>query len=208
MTSYYDIIGNELIDNKNQNYELKDMTNNKYFGLYFSAKWCGPCRKFTPKLIEFYNKVENFEVIFISLDTDENEFNDYFSKMPWKSLPFDNEKSEKLSEFFNVQGIPSLVLVDNEGNLLTSKGKELIQNNDDMLQLIVNKKYNYLLIEKTAELIKGQGDGRISEDDVIKLIEILDNKKITTNDYKTVFYILHNYRFTDPAINILLSYLE
>mgnify|MGYP006093228489 CR=1 FL=1 len=208
MTSYYDIIGNELIDNKNQNYELKDMTKNKHFGLYFSAKWCGPCRKFTPKLIEFYNKVENFEVIFISLDTDENEFNDYFSKMPWKSLPFDNEKSEKLSEFFNVQGIPSLVLVDNEGNLLTSKGKELIQNNDDMLQLIVNKKYNYLLIEKTAELIKGQGDGRISEDDVIKLIEILDNKKITTNDYKTVFYILHNYRFTDPAINILLSYLE
>ena len=179
-----------------------------YFGLYFSAKWCGPCRKFTPKLIEFYDKVENFEVIFISLDSDETEFNDYFSKMPWKSLPFDNEKSEKLSEFFSVQGIPSLVLVDYEGNLLTSKGKELIQNNSDMVELIVNKKYNYLLIEKTAELIKGQGDGRISEDDVIKLIEILDNKKITTNDYKTVFYILHNYRFTDPAINILLSYLE
>lgn len=208
MTSYYDIIGNELIDNKNKNYDLKETTKNKYFGLYFSAKWCGPCRKFTPKLIEFYDKVENFEVIFISLDSDEKEFNDYFSKMPWKSLPFDNEKSEKLSEFFSVQGIPSLVLVDYEGNLLTSKGKELIQNNSDMLELIVNKKYNYLLVEKTAELIKGQGDGRISEDDVIKLIEILDNKKITTNDYKTVFYILHNYRFTDPAINILLSYLE
>tara|TARA_B000000477_G_scaffold325_1_gene339 strand:- start:55653 stop:56279 length:627 start_codon:yes stop_codon:yes gene_type:complete len=208
MTSYYDIIGNELIDNKNKKYELKGTTKNKHFGLYFSAKWCGPCRKFTPKLIEFYDKVENFEVIFISLDSDETEFNDYFSKMPWKSLPFDNEKSEKLSEFFSVQGIPSLVLVDYEGNLLTSKGKELIQNNSDMLELIVNKKYNYLLIEKTAELIKGQGDGRISEDDVVKLIKILDNKKITTNDYKTVFYILHNYRFTDPAINILLSYLE
>jgi len=137
-----------------------------------------------------------------------NSFNDYFSKMPWKSLPFDNEKSEKLSEFFSVQGIPSLVLVDNEGNLLTSKGQELVQNNSDMLELIVNKKYNYLLIEKTAELIKGQGDGRISADDVVKLIDILDNKKIATNDYKTVFYILHNYRFTDPAINILLSYLE
>lgn len=208
MTSYYDIIGNELIDNKNKNYDLKELTKKKYFGLYFSAKWCGPCRKFTPKLIEFYDKVENFEVIFISLDSDETEFNDYFSKMPWKSLPFDNEKSEKLSEFFNVQGIPSLVLVDYDGNLLTSKGKELIQNNSDMLELIVNKKYNYLLVEKTAELIKGQGDGRISEDDVIKLIKILDSKKITINDYKTIFYILHNYRFTDPAINILLSYLE
>jgi thiol-disulfide isomerase/thioredoxin len=206
MTSYYDIIGNELIDNKNQNYELKDMTNNKYFGLYFSAKWCGPCRKFTPKLIEFYNKVENFEVIFISLDSDETEFNDYFSKMPWKSLPFDNDKSEKLSEFFSVQGIPSLVLVDYEGNLLTSQGKEIIENNNDMLEIIVNNKYNYLLLDKTDKLIKGQG--RILENDVYILIKILDNKKITRNDYKTVFYILHNYKFTDPAINILLSYLE
>ena len=43
---------------------------------------------------------------------------------------------------------------------------------------------------------------------VKKLIEILDIKKITINDYKTVFYIIHNYKFTDPAINILLSYLE
>jgi thiol-disulfide isomerase/thioredoxin len=206
MTSYYDIIGNELIDNKNKNYELKDMTNNKYFGLYFSAKWCGPCRKFTPKLIEFYNKVENFEVIFISLDSDETEFNDYFSKMPWKSLPFDNDKSEKLSEFFSVQGIPSLVLVDYEGNLLTSQGKEIIENNNDMLEIIVNNKYNYLLLDKTDKLIKGQG--RILENDVNILIKILDNKKITRNDYKTVFYILHNYKFTDPAINILLSYLE
>jgi thiol-disulfide isomerase/thioredoxin len=206
MTSYYDIIGNELIDNKNKTYELKDMTNNKYFGLYFSAKWCGPCRKFTPKLIEFYNKVENFEVIFISLDSDETEFNDYFSKMPWKSLPFDNDKSEKLSEFFSVQGIPSLVLVDYEGNLLTSQGKEIIENNNDMLEIIVNNKYNYLLLDKTDKLIKGQG--RILENDVNILIKILDNKKITRNDYKTVFYILHNYKFTDPAINILLSYLE
>ena len=64
-------------------------------GTHFCAKLCGPSRKFTPKLIEFYDKVENFEVIFISLDSDETEFNDYFSKMPWKSLPFDNEKSEK-----------------------------------------------------------------------------------------------------------------
>lgn len=208
MPSYYDIIGNKLIDNNNQTYDLKETTTNTYFALYFSAKWCGPCRNFTPKLIDFYNKSENFEVIFVSLDKNENEFNEYFSKMPWKSLPFDNQQSEELSEFFGVQGIPTLILVDHEGNLLTRQGKEMIEKNSSFFELIAKNKYNYLLVEKTLELVKGQGDGRISDSDVNVLIEILKNKKININDYKTIFYILHNFRFTDPAIDKFLSYLE
>ena len=208
MPSYYDIIGNKLIDNNNQTYDLKETTTNTYFALYFSAKWCGPCRNFTPKLIDFYNKSENFEVIFVSLDKNENEFNEYFSKMPWKSLPFDNQQSEELSEFFGVQGIPTLILVDHEGNLLTREGKEMIEKNSSFFELIFKNKYNYLLVEKTLELVKGQGDGRISDSDVNVLIEILKNKKININDYKTIFYILHNFRFTDPAIDKFLSYLE
>ena len=208
MPSYYDIIGNKLIDNNNQTYDLKETTTNKYFALYFSAKWCGPCRNFTPKLIDFYNKSENFEVIFVSLDKNENEFNEYFSKMPWKSLPFDNQQSEELSEFFGVQGIPTLILVDHEGNVLTRQGKEIIEKNSNLFQLIIQNKYNYSLVEKTLQLVKGQGDGRISDSDVNVLIEILKNKKININDYKTIFYILHNFRFTDPAIDKFLSYLE
>ena len=208
MPSYYDIIGNELIDNNKQTYDLKETTKNKFFGLYFSAKWCGPCRNFTPKLIDFYNKSENFEVIFVSLDKNQNEFNEYFAKMPWKSLPFDNQQSEELSEFFGVQGIPTLILVDHEGNVLTRQGKEIIEKNSSFFELITKNKYNYLLVEKTLELIKGQGDGRISESDVNVLIEILKNIKININDYKTIFYILHNFRFTDPAIDKFLSYLE
>ena len=53
--------------------------------------------------------------------------------------------------------------------------------------LITKNKYNYLLVEKTLELIKGQGDGRISEDDVNVLIEILKNKKILNkNDFNKI----------------------
>ena len=96
MRNYYDIIGNEVINNKNIKSNLKESTANKYFALYFSAKWCGPCRKFTPILIDFYNDNSNFEVIFVSLDKDINEFNEYFSKMPWKSLPYNINKSEEL----------------------------------------------------------------------------------------------------------------
>lgn len=208
MTTYYDIIGNTLINNKLETFDLKKNTNDKYFGLYFSAKWCGPCRNFTPKLIDFYNSTDNFEIVFVSLDKNESEFNDYFSKMPWKSLPFNSEQSEELSEFFGVQGIPTLILVDYEGNLLTKQGKEMIEQNTKMLELITNNKYNYLLVEKTIELIKGQGDGRISENDVIELLNIIKIKKINVNDYRTIFYILDNFRFTEKAFSILVNNLQ
>jgi thiol-disulfide isomerase/thioredoxin len=43
------------------------LENKKLIALYFSAHWCGPCRKFTPQLVEYYNKVApqhpEFEII-------------------------------------------------------------------------------------------------------------------------------------------------
>ncbi|CAN0006606.1 unnamed protein product, partial [Hapterophycus canaliculatus] len=43
---------------------------------YFSASWCGPCRKYTPQLAALYNRAKSqhkaFEVVFVSLDGDED----------------------------------------------------------------------------------------------------------------------------------------
>mmetsp|Transcript_19866 Transcript_19866/g.28255 ORF Transcript_19866/g.28255 Transcript_19866/m.28255 type:complete len:103 (+) Transcript_19866:105-413(+) len=60
--------------------------------LYFSASWCPPCRQFTPILIEFYNKVctkNKVQVIFASSDRDNASFSNYYAKMPWLAIPFD-----------------------------------------------------------------------------------------------------------------------
>ena len=39
---------------------------------YFSAHWCGPCRKFTPQLIDYYNRAvvahPEVESVFYSFD--------------------------------------------------------------------------------------------------------------------------------------------
>lgn len=73
----------------------------KVIGLYFSAHWCPPCRGFTPKLADFYKKFrdangEKLEIVFISSDRDENQFQRYFDEMPWHAIPF-NDRDKKVS---------------------------------------------------------------------------------------------------------------
>lgn len=62
-----------------------------------SAYWCPPCKGFTPILTKFYNnyhEAKNFEIIFVSSDRNENEFNEYYSKMPWLALEYcDRDKN-------------------------------------------------------------------------------------------------------------------
>ncbi|XWS63664.1 hypothetical protein CRYUN_Cryun06bG0120700 [Craigia yunnanensis] len=103
----------------------------KKLGLYFSASWCGPCRIFTPKLVEVYSELSpkgDFEIIFVSGDKDEESFNGYFSKMPWLAIPFsDSETRRRLKELFKVMGIPHLVLLDEIGKVSPDEGVAIIQ---------------------------------------------------------------------------------
>lgn len=103
----------------------------KILGLYFSAHWCGPCRSFTPNLAEKYNEItaqgHPFEIVFISADENEEEALDYFKSMPWKMLAFSNREAEDaLSKKYQIRGIPTLVLLDADRNVLAKEGRDLI----------------------------------------------------------------------------------
>nr|CAD1827387.1 unnamed protein product [Ananas comosus var. bracteatus] len=105
----------------------------KIVGLYFSASWCGPCHRFTPKLVEVYNELSSkggkFEVVFISSDEDEDSFSTYFSNMPWLAIPFsDSQTRDNLSDLFDVVGIPCLVILDENGRILTNKGVSIVKD--------------------------------------------------------------------------------
>lgn len=104
--------------------------NGKTVGLYFSGHWCPPCRKFTPKLKSVYDELkgrgEEFEVIFVSSDRDEDSFKEYYESMPWLALPFDDVLKRSLSQYFDIEGIPQLVIIGPNGKTVTTDGRGLI----------------------------------------------------------------------------------
>lgn len=127
-----DVFGGQDIDiqTKSGTCKLSDLVG-KYVGLYFSAHWCPPCRNFTPKLAEYYNKVkettDNFEIIFVSSDRNQGAFDEYYAEHPWLALPFsEREMKGTLSSKFKVQGIPTLVLINPAGEMYNDKGRQII----------------------------------------------------------------------------------
>lgn len=106
-----------------QKYEMAEEP--EYYAFYFSASWCGPCRRFTPKLIEFYKNnsgaKKTFEIIFVSDDTSGNDMEEYMTGdgMPWPAVKFrDVERIDEVRKYAG-NGIPCLVLVDREGKVVS-----------------------------------------------------------------------------------------
>jgi nucleoredoxin len=97
----------------------------KYYGLYYSASWCGPCRAFTPGFINTYRQMKQkypqFEVVFISSDHNAEDMRNYVKgdAMPWLVLKYDLIHQNPDLLRYRGDGIPCLVLVDATGKVLS-----------------------------------------------------------------------------------------
>ena len=67
--------------------------------------------EFTPKLVEFYNRLkekgEDFKVVLIPLVYEEEGYKESFETMPWLALPFKDMSCEKLAHYFKPETFPS-----------------------------------------------------------------------------------------------------
>jgi nucleoredoxin len=98
----------------------------KLIALYFSAHWCAPCRKFTPELVEYYNRVATqhpeFEIVFVSFDKSQFAMETYMreANMPWPAIDFPKLQGKDAIRKYAGDGIPCLVLIDATGKVISS----------------------------------------------------------------------------------------
>ncbi|GAB5360626.1 hypothetical protein AAMO2058_000643200 [Amorphochlora amoebiformis] len=138
------LVGEQLLDNLGQSsVETKEVIEGKkYVGIYLSAHWCPPCRKFTPQLAKAYEAInsqnpDELAVIFVSCDRTPEAFREYLQEMPWQSVDFEGDKdyigfSSRAGSFVECSSIPTLGIFDAQGNLITKDGVDSVRGHAEL----------------------------------------------------------------------------
>ncbi len=95
--------------------------------LDFWAVWCGPCIAEMPTVKKVYDsyKDEGFDIIGISLDTDENRLRDYLkeNEIPWRQVFSGKGWDSPVSRQYGIRAIPAPWLIDKDGTLITHQAR-------------------------------------------------------------------------------------
>ena len=88
----------------------------------FWASWCAPCRMANKNLVKMYDKykMQNFEIIGISIDTDEAKWLKAIAKDKMKHQQLIDPKGfdAKSALLFGVEALPATYLFDASGKLI------------------------------------------------------------------------------------------
>jgi nucleoredoxin len=113
-----DLFGSELLTKEGLQPTEDVLRGKKLIGIYFSAHWCLPCRGFTRLLVEFFSDLKDYddfalEIVFVSSDSDQGSFDEYWGSMNFAALPFDARTiKEQLAKKYGVRGIPTFIILD------------------------------------------------------------------------------------------------
>ena len=82
------------------------ISSDKYILLFFTATWCGPCKRIYPELEDLSSKLNNdlIQIYKIQIDDDNND---------------------KISKIFNVDSVPSFYLMKDKECINTLKGADI-----------------------------------------------------------------------------------
>jgi hypothetical protein len=99
-------------------------------GIYFAEPGCTACAAFTPVLVEAYDQLRaegrSFEVVLVALGVGQASLFDYMadSGMPWLAVRPRSSEANDLLQRYQVQWIPTLVIIDGSGKTISLTGRE------------------------------------------------------------------------------------
>jgi len=142
------------------------------FSACLSGHWCPPSVQFTPRLAQAYKSIisevkNQFEIVFISSDRSQQEFDGYFAEMPWKALTYsERTRKDNLSRQFNVTGIPCLIILSPTCQVITKTGVQDIYSNGIENIRKWSAKAQQIIVASTEQIepcLSGAGQVRITQ---------------------------------------------
>lgn len=70
--------------------------------------------------------------MFVSSDRDEEAFKSYYDEMPWMALDYsDRDSKNLLSKHFDVEGIPTFVILDEDMKIITANARGAVSSDPE-----------------------------------------------------------------------------
>jgi thiol-disulfide isomerase/thioredoxin len=111
----------EAIDKDGNKFKLSSLRGQVVL-IDFWASWCGPCRRESPNVVANYHKYKDkgFTIVSISADKDKASWLNAVQQdgYVWKSHILSADQGYKAQRDFQVQGYPTMFLIDEKGNLI------------------------------------------------------------------------------------------
>ena len=165
-TKMIEMIGPNLIKADGTSVETaKVLAGKKNVVFYFTASWCGPCRRFTPELVKFADQhldAKDFVLVMVGSDKTAEAQNSYMkkSKMPFYAIPFGTPGARAVKTAYAGRGIPNLVILDDQGTPIKgsyeTKGKYTPKNRNSYIgPQPVLATFQKMLTERSKKDAKG-----------------------------------------------------
>ncbi|ORY52380.1 hypothetical protein BCR33DRAFT_779695 [Rhizoclosmatium globosum] len=121
--NFEDLLGPTLFSQSVEVATSTTLAAKKYTAILFSASWCKPCLMVTPKLKDLYAKVESdLNIVLVGGDRDVESITTYYASMPWLSAQPSPDLFAKVPEALACTSLPSLLIFDSNGTLITKDG--------------------------------------------------------------------------------------
>ena len=135
----------ELLDNNEKPLILKfNQDSNKGFIINFWATWCIPCKKELPDLSSLKSKIKKYNIDVLTISIDKKNIKDqleFLSNHGASNLNHFFDKEMKIFKTLKLRGIPTTIIVDKNGYIISKHEGILKWAQDEIINKIKSLLY-------------------------------------------------------------------